>query len=99
MIHKGDLIEFTREHHRTYPPSNKTKVLYGVATKNEVLSNTNHWCCEVELADGSIELAQFIHAYAWVGWCPEELLATYEKHNREKWANQDGAIDYFEEGY
>jgi hypothetical protein len=90
-IKKGDCVEFTRKYYQSYPPADKSVVLFGIAIENEGADGE----VKVETAKG-IEIAKYIYAYAWMGWIPEDLEAIYEKHN------PPGPEDYdknFEEGY
>lgn len=73
-IKKGNPVEFLREH-KDYVIVGDGEV--GIATENERSDGT----VTVELANGSTFLAKHIVAYAWGGWLPEDLEATYDKYN------------------
>lgn len=72
-IKKGNPVEFTREYVRDYDIGDGE---YGIAIEDEAADKT----VKVELADGSIYQARYIHAYAWAGWLPDDLEAVHIKH-------------------
>lgn len=76
-IKRGHLVEFTDTYYRDYPPVDTSAVRFGVAIEDE----TEHKPIRVKIADGSIVVATYVHAYAWAGWIPdglEEVLAEFE---------------------
>jgi hypothetical protein len=73
---KGDLVEFTDEYYTYYPPSDTTKIKFGV-----VVEDTNDDSPRVMIADRSIVIAKIVYAYKWAGWIPEELEEIWEEFN------------------
>lgn len=77
-VQKGHLVEFSKDYHFSWPPADKSLILMGVAIEEEKPDHT----VRVETPKG-IVTARYIHAYAWLGWMPEDLEPIYEKHNAE----------------
>lgn len=75
-VKRGDLVEFTNEHHMNYPPADESLIRFGVAIEDEY-----NGAVTVMLADGSTARAIHIYAYAWMGWIPEGLEPILEQIN------------------
>lgn len=89
-INRGDLVEFTDKYYTDYPPKDTSVIRYGVAMENEQSDRT----VKVALANGSWCIATHIHAYAWIGWIPEELEEVHAEINNyslydDGWADCD----------
>jgi hypothetical protein len=76
-IKKGDPVEFTRDYRQHYATGDGE---YGIAIEGERSDNS----VTVELANGFIYLARYIHACSWVGWIPEDLEEVQYKHNSDE---------------
>jgi hypothetical protein len=72
-VKKGDPVEFTRDYRQSYTLGTGE---YGIAIEDETPRGVR-----VEMADGSIVLAEHIHACSWGGWLPEDLEDAFERHN------------------
>jgi hypothetical protein len=81
MIRKGAFVEFTDEWYQSYPPADTSVIKYGIC-QEDTERELNH-PVKVMRGDGTIELAHFIHAHSWAGWCPDELLKLYEDDSLE----------------
>jgi hypothetical protein len=73
-IKKGNAVEFTRDYRQNYTMGTGE---YGIAVEDE---RSDH-SVTVELKDGSTYRARHIHAYAWMGWIPEELEDAQMRHS------------------
>jgi hypothetical protein len=81
---KGDLVEFTDDYYFYYPPSDESKIKFGV-----VVEDTNDDRPRVMIADYSIVTANYVWSYKWAGWIPEELEEVWEKFNPCDYDNLD----------
>jgi hypothetical protein len=68
-VKRGDFVEFTDFHHKSYPPADMSLVRFGVCVEPGDWSNP----VRVRLADGREVFANYIQSYAWSGWAPEGL--------------------------
>lgn len=87
-VKRGELVEFTREHVQHYDGKD---ALFGVATEDERPDGS----VEVEMGDGTKQVARHIHSYAWGGWIPEELEDVYDKYMPEEIIDWEDDFDGF----
>lgn len=84
-INRGNLVEFTDKPYASYPPEDQSLIRFGVALED--VPDVSRGVL-VRTASGDVR-AQHVHAYAWLGWCPEDLEEIYEQLNpgdpEEEW--------------
>ncbi len=73
-LKRGDMVEFTDEYYKNYPPKDESKIKFGICVEDEIQGKP----IKLKTKDG-IETPNHIHALKWGGWIPEELESVYEE--------------------
>ncbi len=75
FVKKGNFVEYTDNYHQHYPPKDETLIKYGIAIEDSM----SHDYAVIETLNEGIKRVQHIHAYAWMGWTPDELQQLIER--------------------
>jgi hypothetical protein len=82
-IKRGQLVEYSKEYHRNWPPEDESKQLFGVCLED---TNNLHQV-KVITKDNKQEVAEHIYAFGWAGWMPDYLEEIHHKIYTEDHSN------------